>query len=121
MIAVGVDIIENRRIEDAINQWKNLFLDRIYTVSELHACANIITSLAGRFAAKEATMKILGVNNMRLFWKDIEIMASDSGAPVINLYGRARKAAEEMGIMNLSISVSHTNEYAVAFVVGYDR
>ena len=117
-LAVGVDIIEIQRIEQAIANWKNAFLERIYTRTELEHCQNRISSLAARFAGKEAVMKTLGTGAAGINWRDIEILANGNGAPLINLYGKAKDKAGEIGITELAISLSHSDQYAIAFVVG---
>ena len=117
MIAVGIDIIDINRIEQAISRWQNSFLGRIYTEAELESCRNIASSLAARFAAKEATMKALGTGTKGLNWRDIEILSNNDGAPSIQLYGRAKKKVKKVGITQLSVSMSHSKEYAIALVV----
>ena len=117
-LAVGVDIIEIQRIEQAISSWKNAFLERIYTKTELEHCQNRVASLAARFAGKEAVMKTLGTGAVGINWRDIEILSNGNGAPLIHLYGKAKDKAIEIGITELAISLSHSKQYAVAFVVG---
>ncbi len=60
MVSIGVDIIEIERVKTAIKQWGKRFLNRIYTEAELRTCQDGLSSLASRFAAKEAVMKVLG-------------------------------------------------------------
>ena len=117
-IAIGVDIIEIDRIEHAILSWQNSFLGRVYTDAELNYCHNRVSSLAARFAAKEAVMKALGTGAIGLSLQDIEILPNVDGAPVIQLHGRAHNKAKEIGITEFSISMSHNKQYAIAFVVG---
>lgn len=117
-IAVGVDIVEICRIEDLISSRKGTFLDRIYTNSELEMYRNMTSSLAARFAAKEAVMKALGSGVKGLRWQDIEILSDTEGAPIINLYGKAQDKARDIGITEFSVSISHSKQYAIAFVVG---
>ena len=118
-IAVGVDIIEIDRIEQAALSWQGSFLRRIYTDAELETTGNKPASLAVRFAAKEAVMKALGTGTKGIGWKDIEVLANSDGAPFVRLYGRACDKAKEIGMSQFSISVSHSKQYAVAMVVGY--
>jgi holo-[acyl-carrier protein] synthase len=117
-ITIGVDIIEIDRIEEAISNWQKSFLERVYTESEVAICQNIAASFAARFAAKEAVMKALGTGMRGIKWRDIEITQHPSGAPDVKLYGSARNKARELGITNLSLSLSHSKKYAVAMVVG---
>ena len=116
MQQVGVDIIEINRIEKAISRWGDNFLKRVYTDSELKLYRDRSASLAVRFSGKEAVIKALGSDNIYLH--DIEIVPDEFGKPQVMLSGRAQQTAEDMGMKNLSISLSHCREYAVAFVVG---
>jgi len=115
---VGVDIIEIGRIEEAVNTWGQRFLHRIYTETELRLCNNKPQSFAVRFAGKEAVMKALGTGVKGISWREIEILAESSGKPWVQLSGKAKDKAESLGLTNLAISLSHSREYAVAFVVG---
>ncbi len=110
-----MDIIEIKRIENAVSRWGSNFLNRIYTDSELQIYRNKPASLAARFSGKEAVIKALGSN--RVAYRDIEIIADDGGKPRVNLYGNAGQAARDKGICNLDISLSHCREYAVACAV----
>jgi holo-[acyl-carrier protein] synthase len=115
---VGVDIIEIDRIEKAWRRFGQRFLHRIYTEPELRICQEKPRSLAARFAAKEAVMKALGTGVKGISWQEIEILAKPSGEPLVRLYGKARVKADSLGLGELAISLSHSREYAVAFVVG---
>ncbi|MFC1918602.1 holo-ACP synthase [Chloroflexota bacterium] len=115
---VGVDIIEIARIRKAIERWEERFLRRIYTEPELRLCRKKPSTLAVRFAGKEAVMKALGTGTRGINWKDIEILAEPSGKPVVQLSGKAQDKAAVLGLNKLAISLSHSREYAVAFVVG---
>jgi holo-[acyl-carrier protein] synthase len=115
---VGTDIVEIHRIEQAIRSWQDSFLRRIYTEAELDSCQNRASSLAARFAAKEAVMKALGTGANGIGWRDIEILPNSQGAPVVRLHARAERKAKEKGIAKFSVTMSHCKEYAVAFVIG---
>jgi len=117
-IHVGIDIIEINRIEQAISSWQNSFLKRIYTEAELQDCHNVASSLAAHFAAKEAVMKTLGTGTKGLNWRDIEILSNSDGVPLVQLHGRAQNKAKEIGINEFSVTISHSKQYAVAFVIG---
>ena len=118
-IAVGIDIIEIDRIEQAALNLRDSFLKRIYTDAELENAGNKPASLAARFAAKEAVMKALGIGNKGIGWKDIEVLSNNDGAPFVRLHGGASHKAKEIGMSQFSISMSHSKQYAVAMVVGY--
>ena len=115
---VGTDIVEIQRIEQAISSWQGSFLSRVYTESELDSCQNRASSLAARFAAKEAVMKALGTGANGISWRDIEILSNSQGAPVVQLHNQAERKAKENGIAKFSVTMSHCKEYAVAFVIG---
>ena len=117
MLTTGVDIIEISRIRDVLNSYQTRFLKRIFTDSEIACCRGSAPNLAGRFAAKEATMKALGTGVRGVSWKDIEISRKDSGAPSVLLHGRAARRADILGLKDVSLSISHSRDYAVAFVV----
>jgi holo-[acyl-carrier protein] synthase len=115
MQQVGVDIIEIKRIEKAVSRWGDSFLRRIYTDSELQLYKNKPASLAARFSGKEAVIKALGSN--RVAYRDIEIIPDEGGQPHVNLYGKAGKRAQDIGVKNLAVSLSHCRDYAVACAV----
>ena len=118
-IPIGIDIIEIYRIEQAMLSWQNSFLRRIYTGSELETCRNVASRLATRFAAKEAVMKALSTGTIGLNWRDIEVLSGNDGVPSIRLHGRACEKAREMGVKEFSVTMSHSRQYATAFVIGY--
>ena len=113
---VGIDIIEISRIKKAIAHWGETFLNRVYTEAELKLYRNKPLSLAARFAGKEAVIKALDAKNKGISWREIEILSDASGKPLISLYRKAKKQAGALGLHNLEISLSHSREYAVAFV-----
>ena len=113
---IGVDIIEIARIEKAIAHWGEGFLHRVYTEPELKLCHKKPSSLAARFAGKEAVIKALGTKNKGIGWKEIEIVSDPNGQPVVHLYGRAQNQAKDLCLDKLAISLSHSREYAIAFV-----
>lgn len=118
MHCIGIDIIEIDRIESAIRRWDRRFLNRIYTEAELELCQDRFSSLANRFAAKEAIMKVLGTGTRGVTWREIEILADGSGKPLVKLYGRAKGKAEELNLSEFSVSLSDTRQYAVATAIG---
>jgi holo-[acyl-carrier protein] synthase len=116
--SIGTDIIEIHRIEKAIQSRQDSFLRRIYTEAELQSCHNRASSLAARFAAKEAVMKALGTGAKGVSWQDIEILSNSQGAPIVQLHAQAERKAKENGIAKLSVTLSHCREYAIAVVIG---
>ena len=117
MLSTGVDIIEISRIARTLERYGDRFLRRIYTPGELEYCRGRPSKLASRFAAKEATMKALGTGVRGVGWKDIEVTRAPSGAPGILLHGRAKARAERLGVLEISVSMSDSQDNAVAFVV----
>lgn len=117
----GIDIVEISRIEKAINRHDGFFR-RVYTVRELEDCMTEkprTSSLAARFAAKEAVSKALGTGIGKVKWTDIEIINQKSGKPEIVLHGRARDIMVELGISTIEVSLSHSREFAIAFAIAY--
>ena len=115
---IGIDIIEIARIEKAIVRWGDSFLHRIYTDAEIGSYHKRPSSLAARFAGKEAAIKALGIGNKGASWKDIEILSDPGGKPVIHLHGKMLNRATSLGLDKLSISLSHSRDYAIAIVAG---
>ena len=116
-LASGVDIIEISRVKLVLERYGQRFLDRVYTAREIAYCRGRAPNLAARFAAKEATMKALGTGVRGVGWKDIEVIRHESGAPSVMLHGRGKRRAQRLGVRDISLSLSHSRDYAVAFVV----
>ena len=116
-LASGVDIIEISRVKRVLERYGQRFLDRVYTAREIAYCRGRAPNLAARFAAKEATMKALGTGVRGVGWKDIEVIRHESGAPSVMLHGRGKRRAQRLGVRDISLSLSHSRDYAVAFVV----
>ena len=116
-LATGVDLIEISRIEEVIARHGKHYLERIYTPAELEQCGKRIESLAGRFAAKEAVAKALGSGIGDISWRDIEVLGDEQNAPGLTLHNAAKQKADELGLLNWSVSISHSQSHSVAFVV----
>ena len=121
MLVNGVDVIEIQRIRNVATKYGQRFLGKIYTDGEIAYCRGRAPQLANRFAAKEAVMKALGTGVKGVRWRDIEVVRELGNAPVIRLHGTAEAIAKRKGISHLSVSLSHSREYAIAFVVGEIR
>ena len=115
---IGTDIIEIARVRQTIERWGERFLLRVYTVPELEMYDNRAHSLAACFAGKEAVMKVLGTGARGVAWREIEILHHRSGKPFVTLNNRAKEQAENMGIREIDISLSHSREYATATAIG---
>ena len=116
MQAIGVDIVENKRIAALIEKHGQRFLNRVFTPQELNYCRGRVPSLAARWAAKEAMSKAFGTGIGDMAFKEIEVLVNRRGKPDIVLRGKAQKLAQEMGFNHILLSLSHTDDYAVAFV-----
>src|SRR5512135_465661 len=116
-LRTGVDLIEIDRFISAYRRYDQRLLQRLFTSTELEENGKNMASLAGRFAAKEAVAKALGTGIGHVTWQDIEICRGDSGEPILRLHGAAEKLAAEQHLEGWSLSLSHTQEHAIAFVV----
>lgn len=117
MLRTGVDIIEISRIERVLARSGPQFLARIFTPQEQAYCAGRAASLAGRFAVKEAVAKAFGTGIGDVSWVEIEVVCDAVGRPELVLHGAAKQMADEMGLAEWSISLSHTENYAIGFAV----
>ena len=116
-LSTGVDLVDIRRIRDAIDRHGERFIARIFTETEQRESGGRAASLAARFAAKEATAKALGCGIGDVGWLEIEIRGDENRAPHLYLHGEAQKLAKKLGLSNWSVSLSHTESQAIAFVV----
>ena len=121
IIAHGIDLVDCPRIEDMINRHEERFINRVFTAAEqAYADANKsrIEKYAGRFAAKEAILKLIGTGwRGKIAWTDIEIVNNSSGQPQVNLDGEVKIIADKLGITQISISITHTANFAIASAV----
>ena len=114
-MGLGVDIIEIARIARVLGRHEAGLRRRVFTELEWQQNHGRIASLAGRFAAKEAVMKSLGVGGMA--FSSIEIVRLRSGKPEVRLYGRMLQRAERLGVTGIEVSISHSRDNAVAIAV----
>ena len=117
MISVGIDAVEIARVAAIYERFGERFLLRVYTDREATRYRGRINELAARFAAKEAVSKALGTGLHGISWRDVEVLPDHRGKPLVFLYDRASRRAEELGLREFAISLTHTNELAMAFVV----
>jgi holo-[acyl-carrier protein] synthase len=117
VIAVGVDLIEISRIETMVERYGDRFLDRIYTEGELAYAAGRLSALAARWAAKEAAAKALGTGIGQVGFQEIEVICDAQGKPELSLHGNAARLAARLNLSQFALSLSHTADYALAFVV----
>src|SRR5262245_6181834 len=128
IISTGVDLAEVNRIQAALEDSRigARFRERVFTVKEIEYCEKKqrgkYESYAGRFAAKEAVMKALGRGwGAKVRWLDIEVARARSGKPEIVLHSKTAGLAEQLGIRRWSLSITHTEQHGLAFVVAEDQ
>jgi holo-[acyl-carrier protein] synthase len=121
VLGSGVDLCEVPRLRDAIARHGQRLLHRVFTDREIAYAerkANKFERYAARFAAKEAGMKALGTGwRGGLGWRDLEVTNLRSGRPTLAFHGVAAKIAEQLGVRNISLSITHTKEQALAMVI----
>jgi holo-[acyl-carrier protein] synthase len=121
ILAHGIDLVDFPRIRKMVKTHRDHFLDRVFTDSEQKYAdenKNRIEKLAGRFAAKEAVLKLLGTGwRGKIKWTDIEVVNNSYGQPKVKLYGQVKKIADKMGVKQISISITHTANFAIASAV----
>lgn len=117
MLRCGIDMIENRRVEEGIARLGEKFLDRFFTPAERADCDEKPYRLAARIAAKEAVAKALGTGIGDVSWKEIEILSDPRRRPVLHLHGAAAQLSEQLGLTQWDISLTHTDEYSSAVAV----
>jgi holo-[acyl-carrier protein] synthase len=121
ILGIGVDLVENARIEHSLDRFGERFLHRVFTAGEIEYSQSMkypARHLAARFAAKEAVSKAFGTGiGKAMGWKDIDVRRKPSGEPYLVLEGGAKKLAAERQVSRVSISLSHTEHHAMAVVV----
>jgi holo-[acyl-carrier protein] synthase len=124
IIGHGIDIVETSRIREMVQEHGQRFLDRCYTPAEQKYCAaspkRYYEHLAGRFAAKEAVLKVLGTGwRGGIAWTDIEVINEPSGQPKVSLTGECHRIAAALGIRSWHVSISHIETHATASAIGH--
>ena len=121
IIAHGIDLVDRPRIEQMVERHGDRFVNRVFTVREqAYADANKdrTEKLAGRFAAKEAVLKLMGTGwRGKIAWTDIEVVNNAAGQPEVTLCGEVEKVAARLGIEHISVSITHTANFAIASAV----
>jgi holo-[acyl-carrier protein] synthase len=125
ILGIGTDIVECPRIGKMIEQYGELFLRRVYTEREVRYCQSrkhAIEYFAGRWAAKQAILKAMGVGWSRgVSWTDIEIRPGKSGQPHVLVCGVAKEIAREREIADILITLAHCRTYATAYAMALAR
>jgi holo-[acyl-carrier protein] synthase len=120
ILRTGVDLVEIARFQQAVERHGQRFLERVFTPKELAEVGSQegrIASLAARFAAKEAVSKAFGTGIGQIYWREIEILRGPEREPILHLHGNSLRLAEEQNLTTWSLSLSHTEQYAIAMVV----
>ena len=125
IIAHGIDLVDFKRIEQMLERHEDRFLDRVFTSAE-QAYANSnrdsTQTLADRFAAKEAILKLMGTGwRGKIAWTDIEVLNNPSGQPEVTVRGEVEKIAARLGVKQISVSITHTANFAIASAVALVR
>lgn len=115
---LGIDIIRIDRIRAALAKFGERFSNRVLTPAEQAYVRGRPETMAGRWAAKEAVSKVLGLGVRGIGWREIEIERLPTGAPSVRLHDRAALRAEQLGMGRIAVSISHEAEYAVAIAFG---
>ncbi len=121
VVAHGIDMVDCKRLEEIVRRQGRRFLNRIFTQAELDYCRGKkrrIEHLAGRFAAKEAVLKVLGTGlRSGMKWTEIEVTNEPSGQPRVRLAGQCRRIAQRRKLGQILVSISHISTHAIASAV----
>ena len=115
---LGIDIIKVDRIRRSLERFGSRFSDRVLTPTEQRYVRGRAETMAGRWAAKEAVSKVLGLGVRGIGWRDIEIERLPTGQPSVRLHGRAQARATQLGMGRIAVTISHEADYAVAMAFG---
>lgn len=119
VIGIGIDAVDVPRFRDTLSRTPTL-RDRVFTADELNPLADRtdpVPSLAARFAAREAAMKAMGVGLGAFDFHDVWVASLESGRPILHVSGRADVLARERGIESWHLSLTHTDDLAIAYVI----
>jgi len=121
IIGVGIDNVQSKRIKEILLKWSDRVENRVFDEGELEyskSKGETHLHLAARFAAKEALFKALGKGlSEGMTWTDVTVRNDEAGKPHIHLKRRAREIADEMGVATIHVSLTHTDECALAVVI----
>jgi holo-[acyl-carrier protein] synthase len=115
---LGIDIIRVERIRASLERFGARFTNRVLTPAEQRYVRDRPETMAGRWAAKEAVSKVLGLGVRGIGWRDIEIERLPTGQPAVRLHGRAAARADQLGMGRIAVSITHESDYAVAMAFG---
>lgn len=115
---LGIDIIKVERIRAALEKFGPRFSRRVLTPAEQRYVRDRPETFAGRWAAKEAVSKVLGLGVRGIGWKEIEVERLPTGQPAVRLHGRAAARSRQLGMARIALSITHESDYAVAIAFG---
>jgi holo-[acyl-carrier-protein] synthase len=115
---LGIDIVSVPRIRQTLARFGDRFTGRVLTDAEARYVRGRPETMAGRWAAKEAVSKVLGLGVRGVGWREIEIVRLPTGQPSVRLDGRAKRRAEQLGMGRIAVSITHEREYAMAVAMG---
>jgi holo-[acyl-carrier protein] synthase len=115
---LGIDIVKVERIRRALERHGRRFPARILTAAEDAYVRDRPENLAGRWAAKEAVSKVLGLGVRGVGWREIEIVRLPTGQPAVRLHDRALRRADQLGMERIAVSISHEHDFAIAIAFG---
>ena len=118
---IGIDLVDIDRIHEVLGRFPDRFRLRVLTPAEQRYCGRRVERIAGRWAAKEAISKVLGLGVRGVGWREIEILPNRAGAPQVYLHDRAARRAASMDLDDVTVSISHERRMAVAVAVAHRR
>lgn len=125
VVSHGIDMVECSRMGELVGRYGERFLKRVFTQAELAYCRGRrreIEHLAGRFAVKEAVLKVLGTGWRKgINWTDVEVTNEPSGQPRVSIRGRCREVADERHITDILVSISHIETHAIGSAVAVNQ
>jgi holo-[acyl-carrier protein] synthase len=116
---IGIDLVEIERIVAVLGKHPDRFRRRVLTDAEQRYCGHRVERIAGRWAAKEAVSKVLGLGVRGVGWREIEVLPNRAGAPQVQLHGRAAARAMALGLEHVTVSISHERKMAVAVAIAH--
>ncbi|HEY8178801.1 MAG TPA: holo-ACP synthase [Candidatus Limnocylindria bacterium] len=118
---IGIDLVDIDRIISVLERFPNRFRERVLTEAEARYCGKKVDRIAGRWAAKEAISKVLGLGVRGVGWREIEILPNWAGAPQVRLHARAAARAAALDLEDVTVSISHERKMATAVAIAHVR
>ena len=116
---IGIDVVDIERIRTTLARYPERFRRRVLTPPEDRYCGARVERVAGRWAAKEAVSKVLGLGVRGVGWREIEVLPNRAGQPQVRLHARAAQRAAAMGLRDVTVSISHERSVAVAVAIAH--